>query len=569
MGKNITDYDKTPDKTHVGGVVYFQEDQPPRIELAGKVFLEGSTTASKESGDFDDELVDYLNNNKENKTNSLFSLGTENSISWKNVYAMAPKAKNYHWQEEIVLGNYTYIPISNSSDYGNGQNRYLGYLRIDGTNQTVSRHNIEYVGANTPQDTSQTYAGFMMVSTGTKLIAYMKTSAGMDCHTSTDGLTWIDETSSFNLATVIGTTSMFTENRAGPRKNAFMHFIHQNGSRYHSVTSFGSSFIWIGNDGTNFKIWKSSDGLSWTDITTSIYLGAGTVTDNYYVNVRINRSISKAFIYLRNSSQTDETYCAYTTDGGDTWTQSTGDALSTNTVPYYLYENPLDANKFLIQTSENSTILAKTEDFGVTWTRIDAPRSPYTLFGIAYFGDYIYLVDTISQGWVTYSSDNGANYSYFDKYFEDFPAILTDKSRVVLVDSRSMMYSTDNVNFNENYSSPNGYFPTNLVGIDANTTIFSNDDDDTFLVTTDGCVTFTQTMKYNENIMNFKPGAGVSASEIGYLENAKMIGCVKNDANTDDNNLFFVERIKEPQWAHMPVGSTIVDGDLRTYFRTK
>jgi len=570
MGKNITEHDRTIDKTHVGGVVYMQADQPARLEFGGKVFIAGSRMASKENGDFGEDLVDYLNDNLQSNSTSSFSLSSETYESYKNVYLAAPKSKNYHWHEEIVLGDYSYFPVARSQDYGNTQNRYLTYLRVDGTNQTISRHQINYVGANTPVDTSQTNAGFLMVSTGTKFLAYFRTTGGWDCHTSTDGLTWIDETSSFSLATTLNTSSIYTQAIATCSRNSFRGLISQNSVRYHSVTSFGSSFIWIGNDGSNFKIWKSSDALSWTDITSSIYPGAGTITDNYYYNVCIDRSISKAFIFVRNSSQAGETYCAYTTDGGNTWSQGTGDALTSEYVPEYLYKNPLDEDKFLIQSGANNALLTKTEDFGATWTNITAPRSVNTTYGIAYFGDYIYFNDTSSQGWPNYSPDNGANYYYFEEFFEDTPRFATDASRVIIVDNPVMMYSTDNITWNTNYSPTDNYFKDECVAIDANTTIFSNNDDASCLITTDGCVTFKIVNKMEEITMRFGGIQGISAKEIGYLENAKMIGHVKDDQTSEDNNLLFVERLKDPQWANTPAGTLLTaEGDLETYFRTK
>ena len=565
MGKNITEFGTTPDKTHVGGVTYFQADQAIKLQLAGKTFVKGGQQISKEAGEFGQDLVDYINENVQDLANTKMSLSTEVETSWGAVRENAPKAKNYHWHEEIVLGAYSYIPISNSSDYGNV--RFLGYLRVDGTNQTVTRHNINYVGANTPADTSQIYAGFLMVSTGTKLLAYFKTSAGWDCHTSTDGLTWIDETSSFSLATTVGNANIYTQNFQRANKNCFAYVSPNSNARYHTITWYGSRFVWIGNDGTAFKIWNSPDGLAWTDITTSIYSGTTSLNDTYYYNISVDRSQNKAFIAGRSSST--DYIGAYTVDGGATWSQSTGFNDGGSNQADQLVKNPLDPDKFLLARTSSGSTMMQTDDFGATWTFIELPETHQPSQGIAYFGDYIYWKGTSSAYLVYQSADNGANWSYLDELMGN-NAIMTDSSRIIFMSSRDIVYSTDNITFNLNVLGPNVYGKDSCVPIDANTTIFSNQDDDTFTYTTDGCVTFKTSMKYAEIAMNFSFNAGVTTREVGYLESAKMIGNVNTSTAVDDNQIFFVERIKNPQWANMPIGAaSAAEGDTFTYFRTK
>ena len=564
MGKNITEFGTTPDKAHVGSVTYFQSDQALKLQLAGKTFVRGGQQISKAAGEFGQDLVDYINENVQDLTNTKMTLGTEVQASWGTVFENAPKAKNYHWHEEIVLGAYSYIPISDSSTYGNV--RFLGYLRIDGTNQTVTRHNINYVGANTPVDTSQTYAGFLMVSTGTKLLAYFKTNTGWDCHTSTDGLTWIDETSSFSLATTVGNSNIYTQNDRRANRNCFALVQRSSGARYHTITWYGSRFVWIGDDGTDFKIWNSPDGLAWTDITTSIYSGSTSLNDTYYYNISVDRSQNKAFIAGRSSGA--DYIGAYTVDGGATWSQSTGFNDGGSNQADQLVKNPLDPDKFLLVRTSSGNTMMQTDDFGATWTFITLPEVHQPSRGIAYFGDYIYWQGTLSGYQVYQSADNGANWSYFDEPM-GYNHIMTDSSRIIFMNSKEIVYSTDNITFNRNYLGPTAYGKDSCVPIDANTTIFGNNDDDTFTYTTDGCVTFKTTMKYEERGHAFSFNAGVSTREVGYLESAKMIGNVTTNTAVDDNNLFFVERIKNPQWGNTPVGSNSTDNDTGTYFRTK
>jgi hypothetical protein len=564
MGKNITEFGTTPDKVHVGGVTYLQSDQAFKLQLAGKTFVKGGQEISKAAGEFGQDLEDYINENVQDFSNSKMTLNTEAQASWGTVFENAPKAKNYHWHEEIVLGAYSYIPISDSSDYGNA--RFLGYLRVDGTNQTVTRHNINYVGANTPSDTLQTYAGFLMVSTGTKLLAYFKTSAGWDCHTSTDGLTWIDETSSFSLATTVSNANIYTQNLKTANRNCFAYASINTDNRYHTITWYGSRFVWIGNDGTDFKIWNSPDGLAWTDITTSIYSGTTSISDTYYYNISIDSSQNKAFIAGRSSST--NYIGAYTVDGGATWSQSTGFNDGGNNQADQLVKNPLDPDKFLLVRTSSGNTMMQTDDFGATWTFITLPEIHQPLRGIAYFGDYIYWQGTSSAYQTFQSADNGANWSYFDETM-GFNNIMTDSSRIIFMSSRQIVYSTDNITFNRNYFGPNVYGKDSCVPIDANTTIFGNQDDDTFTYTTDGCVTFKTVMKYEQRLMNFCFNAGVTTREVGYLESAKMIGNVISTNVADDNVIFFVERIKNPQFANTPTGASIAtQGDTFTYFRT-
>jgi hypothetical protein len=565
MGKNITEFGTTPDKAHVGGVTYFQADQALKLQLAGKIFVKGSQQISREAGEFGQDLADYINENVQDLVNTRMSLSTEVQSSWGTVLENAPKAKNYHWHEEIVLGAYSYMPISDSSDYGNA--RFLGYLRVDGTNQTVTRHNINYVGASTPVDTSQTYAGFLMVSTGTKLLAYFRTNAGWDCHTSTDGLTWIDETSSFSLATTVGYTTIYTQNTQRANRNCFAYANPSGNYRFHTITWYGSRFVWIGNDGTNFKIWNSPDGLAWTDITTSIYSGTTSLNDSYFYNISIDISQNKAFIAGRSSSA--DYIGAYTVDGGATWSQSTGFNDGGNNQADQLVKNPLDPDKFLLVRTSAGNTMMQTDDFGATWTFITLPEVHEPARGIAYFGDYIYWQGVSSVYQTFQSADNGANWSYFDETM-GYNNIMTDSSRIIFMSSREIVYSTDNITFNRKYLGPTLYGRDSCVAIDANTTIFGTQDDDTFVYTTDGCVTFKTSMKYEERASNFCFTAGVSTREVGYLASAKMIGNVITTNAVDDNNIFFVERIKDPQWANTPTGSgNMTASDTATYFRTK
>lgn len=566
MGKNITEYSRTLDRTHVGGAVHLEQDQPRVLNLGGRVFVEGSQYISKEAGQFGQDLIDYLQDSPEDLANTDWSTTTEQTESWGAVRLLAPKAKNFHWKEEVVLGNYTYIPTSNSVDFGNA--RYLSYFRIDGTNKTVTRHNITYVGANTPADTSQTYAGFLMISTGTKLLAYFRTVGGWDCHTSTDGLTWIDETSSFSLATTLYDQSIYTQCQQRANRNCFSGVISQSAIKYHSVFSCGSSFIWIGYDATTWKVYNSADGLSWTDITSTIYpSGTGVATDNYYYNVGVDTSQNKAFIIGRNTTK-NESIGGYTTDGGATWSSSTV-PLNNTAMSEQLVKNPLDSNKFLTCPSADSADIVVTSNFGATWTQKTGTEGIAKTYGVAYFGNYIYTKSTLSENYIRFSSDDGTTWDYLNKSADGGQYIMTDKSRVIFMSARYMQYSTDNITFNETYMISTSLGKQGCVGIDANTTIFSNNDDDTFTYTTDGCVTFKTTMKYGESAMNFLLNNGVTTPEIGYLENAKMIGNVKTDNNSDDNSIFFVDRILNPNWVNTPTGGTNVDDKTRIYFRTK
>src|SRR6056300_142135 len=125
MGKNISEFNDSLSSTIVGGTAWLQKDQPETIRVAGRVFCQGSKAISKEVGDFDDNIIEYIENNAQDLNNTRYFLSTEVSDSYRTVYEVAPKAKAFHWSDEIVLGDYTYIPLGSSVDVGNGNNRYL------------------------------------------------------------------------------------------------------------------------------------------------------------------------------------------------------------------------------------------------------------------------------------------------------------------------------------------------------------------------------------------------------------------------------------------------------------
>lgn len=197
-----------------------------------------------------------------------------------------------------------------------------------------------------------TTSGVTVVSNGTFFLAVAKQTASPGSTTgiakSTDGVNWTLQTITWTASRGLGGSHVKAgEDAAG---------VAGNGSPQYAYDVFwaGSRFVAITTDGTNIYALRSSDGLTWTDDSSTV-LGAASISyiAGYSLRYSVNGNNSWVFVGSGTSR--------YSNDGGVTWGNSTNIGIySSNPIQY----GP--SNETLV-TCIGSSIYVSTNS-GQSWT---------------------------------------------------------------------------------------------------------------------------------------------------------------------------------------------------------
>lgn len=573
MGKYITESNENLNVA-VGETVFLQNDNYSVLKKGDRVYAAGNSIVN--SNEFSDDLLEYYKNyyDAPSTTNGAPTAMTGET---RDYWDTRPMFKTQSYQHEITMGGYTYAPCWNSGQAGQEQ---LQYVRIDPTTKNVSLLQINYVGAGSFQNIGQTYAPMILTGNGSKLFAYFIANSVWQCYTSTNGIDWTDETSSFNLSASIDRSSSYVLNYTNTDDvNAFSGTLKDNSKRYLNITWCGNAFLMHSNDSTDSKFYTSTDGLTWTDVSTTFFPATVLIAASVWFTASINPSSGKCMVMGLESTNYNY-FGAYSTDGGTTWSSSTINITSVNVFWNVCYKNPLDENKLIASREGYENTFAITVDGGATWNELTLPFSTASKgsnSGLVYFGNYIYVKKNIAgdgaEAPIMVSDDNGSTWSQkFEINFNESYRIFNDDYRIYIAAGSHLYYSTDGSTFI--YRQFSDRFTNNqwrgAVSIDANKTVFLSNNNVAWIISSDGCATFDYIYKLERNGYYDWGLAGLNMKEVGYLSNAKMIANLRdNSTNTVETNSYWTDWIFDPQYVQLHQAGTPTGEETKIYIRTK
>ena len=261
--------------------------------------------------------------------------------------------------------------------------------------------------------------GWSIVSNGSKFFAYPVSSTPIQkiVKTSVDGITWTTEQLSGDYPDSFPISSSLWR---------WYYNIPQSGYGFVPSVAKNSDFFVIGSnffliDENSVRI--SSDGLFWTNITTSVY--SNTVLDGAGMYTGINSS--SAFVVSAYGIR-------YTTNSGGTWTKSPSEFINAWT---YGYTQSTLPSKFLAKSSTAKNVYYVTTNTGATWTQVyPGANSDFVM----YKGSTIVLMGR-NTGTALVSTDDGSTFTNIT-----LPASFTFPIKSAL-SSTNYFYAVDSVGY--------------------------------------------------------------------------------------------------------------------------
>lgn len=203
------------------------------------------------------------------------------------------------------------------------------------------------------QMTYSTGIGWSVVSNGQKFFAYPLTPIQLPtktCRTSTDGITWISEELSGDYPNTFSESSQirffynYKSNKSGivPANVVSSDFF-----------SVGENIFLIDRD----NIYRSSDGLNWTNITESVF---GTTPSVYNGNLFFVSGTQAAIVSAYGIK--------YTTDSGGSWSQSVGGPTLPTTYSYLI--NKTNTAKIITKNTSPNSKYFVSSNTGKNWNEV-------------------------------------------------------------------------------------------------------------------------------------------------------------------------------------------------------
>lgn len=231
-----------------------------------------------------------------------------------------------------------------------------------------------------------------VVSNGTKFFAYpinTSTPSIRYVKTSTDGITWTSEEMTGDHPTSFSSANTHRWYYNIPPSGIGMIPTAAKTPDYFSI----GQNIFLLNESS---IYRSSDGLGWSNITTGVFGNAIQPNDGFYIG--INKSLSTAFIASSYGLK-------YTTDSGLTWSKSIGSFTVPTT--YGFSKNPNSDSKYLAKNYTPNNLYYISTDTGKTWNRI----TPGTNADVVMYRNSSIVLLQKESGTSKFSLDDGTTWA--------------------------------------------------------------------------------------------------------------------------------------------------------------
>lgn len=216
--------------------------------------------------------------------------------------------------------------------------------------------------------------------------------------TSTDGLTWTTISGTFSLPGQLWYGSQYIYGFQGENDTmGIQSCVSNSGSNGGAVMWCGARFLALGSDNSAYlRARLSSDALTWSDADSAVLGGSSLGWGNSYL----------LFGNGNNCWVGTGTTSKYTTDGGVTWSSSTGSWPSVGG-SWYLRKNSTAPSKFIVFYSSSAAEMRVSTNNGASFSTCTHNLISGIGFA-AYRGSTIVLA---SSGQAVFSTNDGASFS--------------------------------------------------------------------------------------------------------------------------------------------------------------
>lgn len=307
---------------------------------------------------------------------------------------------------------------------------------------------------------------------------------------STDGVTWIAQTVTGWPAGYILQNVLYPFTKGSGQTSSAQGYkpFDYATCKQSGVFWTGSRYLAVVDDGTNFKICRSTNCLAWTDDTSQVLGGTVTAAGTIF----FCRNGNNCFLKVGGAYR-------YSTDGGANWSNCAVPPTVLNGYSGYLQRSA--SNPAILVATQDYAGLFISTDSGKTWfdrsTAIGSIGSTNFIGGVAIIGSAILILTPTG---LKRSSDGGATWNnvVYPATIQGTPTrVVADAYRAyVIINNKQVLTTTDGITFIVRYASIN-FVVSSAAAISSTVTLFTAEVGGTDMTafTLDGGITFTGTMK--------------------------------------------------------------------------